>query len=74
MSQEIKEKGMMNHFIQKSLHRGEMLAKDDGLRGKTGTKERTVLPDTVSDIAEPFRTLVQKSLDRAKVMSEDNGL
>lgn len=74
MNQEIKEQGMMKHFIQKSLDRGEMLAKDDGLRRKTGIKEHIVLPDTVSDIAEPFRTLVQKSLDRAKVMSEDNGL
>lgn len=73
MSNEVSEKVVMNHMIQKILDRGEMLAKDSGLRRKA-MGEREPMPECMDCVSAPFRYLVRKSMDRAKVMAEDNGL
>lgn len=75
MYQNLQVTNLLNHFIKKSLARGEMLALNDGLRQKIVPKKfHDVLPKSIRNLAKPLRKMVKKSMNRASIMSEENGL
>lgn len=75
MTKKMNENNIINYLIKKSMDRGEMLARDDGLRdANMSDKNHYSLPASVGNTGKPIRYLIRKSMSRARVMTKNVGL